>query len=471
MSLITEHTIKELREKLDTGEIAVTDLNNVSRDAVAEQNENINAFIEVYDDVEIDPLQASIDEKNAHMLTGIPFAMKDNILIKGRISSAGSKMLENHIATYDAKVTELLISAGALAIGRSNMDEFAMGSSTETSYYGITRNPLDPTRVPGGSSGGSAAAVAAGMVTYALGSDTGGSIRQPASYCGLVGMKPTYGSVSRSGLIALSSSLDVIGPITKTVADAKIVYDTISGYDEMDSTCVPLERRRDFQSKNSNGKVIGVPRSFFEIDGLDPETSENFNTELEKMKNLGYSIIDIDIPLIENSLAVYYIIQPAEASSNLARFDGIRYGYSAKSENLLDGYLNTKSEGFGKEVKRRIMLGTHVLSSGYHDEYYYKAVELREAITQEINKVLETVDVIATPTTPSVAFPFGGKKDPVEMYLEDIFTVPYNLSGHPAISVPSGTNSENLPLGMHFTAPLFCEDKLFEVAQDFENRK
>jgi aspartyl-tRNA(Asn)/glutamyl-tRNA(Gln) amidotransferase subunit A len=462
MSLITEHTIRELRTKLDAGDISVDDLVAASQDAVSNREKTVNAFVEVFNDTQ--------PQNTTGILGGIPFANKDNILEKGRVSSAGSKILENYKATYDAKVIELLREAGAFAVGRANMDEFAMGSSTETSAYGITRNPLDESRVPGGSSGGSAAAVAAGMASFALGSDTGGSIRQPAAYCGLVGMKPSYGSVSRRGLIALASSLDVIGPITRTVEDAQTVFDVISEYDEMDSTCVPESRRQEFQSYNENNKIIGVPRSFLEIDGIDPEVLDNFDAELKKLEKQGYTIKDITIPLIENSLAVYYVLQPAEASSNLARFDGIRYGFNAEADNLLDTYLNTKTEGFGSEVKRRIMLGTHVLSSGYHDEYYYKAVRLRDAITQEINKIFDEIDIIATPTSPGVAFPFGGKKDPVSMYLEDIFTVPYNLSGHPAISVPSGMRSQKLPLGMHFTAPLFCEKKLFEVATDFENR-
>jgi aspartyl-tRNA(Asn)/glutamyl-tRNA(Gln) amidotransferase subunit A len=354
-------------------------------------------------------------------------------------------------------------------MGRLNMDDSAMGTSTESSYYGVTRNPLDESRVPGGSSGGPAAAVAAGMVPYSLGSDTGGSIRQPAACCGVVGLKPTYGSVSRRGLLAMSSSLDVIGPITNSVEDAETVFNVINEYDEMDNTSVPLSVREKYQEKNTNNKVIGIPRSFLDVDGLDKEVLNNFNITIEKMKEEGYTVVDVELSNLKHALAVYYILQPAEVSSNLARYDGIRYGLSEKGENLIDGYKKTKTLGFGKEVQRRIMLGTYVLSSGYHDEYYYKARQLRTKITQEIREVFEKIDILATPTAPGVAFKFGAKKDPISLYLEDVFTVPYNLTGNPAISIPSGNNSEGMPFGMHFTAPMFCEEKLFEVGKDFEN--
>lgn len=457
-------TIKELHDDLLAKKITPAELLGHSKKMIQEKNPSINAIIEVFDDGEGQTLEINQE----HVLAGIPMAMKDNILIHGKKASAGSKMLENYTASYDSKIAELLKKEQALVVGRANMDEFAMGSSTETSCYGPTKNPLDTARVPGGSSGGSAAAVAAGMVVYALGSDTGGSIRQPASYCGLVGMKPSYGAVSRSGLMAMASSLDVIGPITNNVEDAEIVFNAIDKHDPLDSTSVPMEQRKSFQEKNNNNKIIGVPRSFLNLEGMNPKVLENFNRGLEDMKKLGYQAVDIDLPNIEHALAVYYILQPAEASSNLARYDGIRYGLSEKGKDLVDSYLQTKTEGFGKEVKRRIMLGTYVLSSGYHDEYYYKARKLRERIIKEVNEAFQNVDIIATPTTPDGAFRFGEKSDPVSMYLEDIFTVPYNLTGHPAISIPSGTNAEGMPLGMHFTAPLFCEQKLFEVSKDFE---
>lgn len=458
MSEIKKQTINEIAS---AGKDVSTVISE-AKAAIDELDPEINAFIEVFEDVEDSHQQAE------HILSGIPVAVKDNILIKGHIASAASGILANYTATYDAFVIKLLKKAGALIMGRTNMDEAAMGSSTETSFYGVTKNPLDKNRVPGGSSGGPAAAVAAGMVPYALGSDTGGSIRQPAAYCGLVGMKPTYGAVSRSGLIAMCSSLDVIGPLSHNVQDAQTVFNAISGYDEEDSTCVPMNVRVEYQKKNNNTKRVGVPRSFLNQEGIDPEVLENFEEALDRMEKAGYEIVDLELPSFKYSLAVYYIIQPAEASSNLSRYDGIRFGLSVEGEDLVDGYLKTKTEGFGKEVKRRIMLGTHVLSSGYHDEYYYKALQVREQITAQTRKAFGDVDVIMTPTTPSVAFEFGAKQDPLSMYMADMFTVPANLSGNPAISVPSGHNTKGMPFGIHFTAPMFCEDKLFEIAQDFE---
>lgn len=458
-------TLTELHEKLKKGEITSSELFAIAQKNISEKNPEINALIETFD-LDFSP---EVMEGAPSKLAGIPMAMKDNILIKGKSATAASNILQGYVATYDAHVTELLKKAGATFVGRANMDDSAMGSSTETSCYGPTKNPLDIERVPGGSSGGPAAAVAAGMVPYSLGSDTGGSIRQPAALCGIVGMKPTYGAVSRRGLIAMASSLDVIGPFTNTVADAKIVFDEIAQFDELDATCVSVEKRKEYQTKNTNKKIIGVPRAFVEMDGVDPTVLSAFNDSLEKMKEQGYEVVDIDLPLLKNALAVYYIIQPAEASSNLARFDGIRYGLSLQGKDLVDSYVQTKTKGFGKEVKRRIMLGTHVLSSGYHDAYYHKALALREAITKEVQGIFDTVDAIATPTAPSGAFKFGEKSDPIQMYLEDIFTVPYNLTGNPAISVPMGFDENNMPLGMHFVTPLFCEEKLFEVAQDFEN--
>ncbi|MCA9351553.1 Asp-tRNA(Asn)/Glu-tRNA(Gln) amidotransferase subunit GatA [Patescibacteria group bacterium] len=455
-------TLRELHEKLVSGEVTPGDLLDHSKSVIEDRNPTVNAFIEVFDgqDTNIDPKKGT--------LAGIPMAVKDNILFKGKKVSGASKMLENYVASYDAKVAELLAKEGALLMGRTNMDEFAMGTSTESSYYGVTRNPLDETRVPGGSSGGPAAAVAAGMVAYTLGSDTGGSIRQPAACCGVVGLKPSYGSVSRRGLFAMSSSLDVIGPITNSVEDAELVFNAINEYDELDNTSVLPEVRVRYQEKNTNGKVIGVPRAFLRLEGIHPEVLANFESSIKKMEDLGYTIVDIDLPTIEHALAVYYIIQPAEASSNLARYDGIRYGLSVPGDDLLDGYLKTKTEGFGREVQRRIMLGTYVLSSGYHDEYYYKARALRAKITEEVHQAFDQVDIIATPTAPNTAFKLGEKQDPLSLYLEDLFTVPANLTGNPAISIPSGKDENGMPFGMHFTAPMFCENKLFEISKDFE---
>ncbi len=457
-------TIKELHKKLVSREIASAELVEQAKSVIADKNPNINAIIEVFDDIET-PEHVTEDTS---LLSGIPVAVKDNILFKGREATGASHILDGYRATYNSKIADIFEEAQVPVVGRANMDEMAMGTSTETSYYGATKNPHDLERVPGGSSGGPAAAVASGMVPYALGSDTGGSIRQPASLCGVVGMKPSYGAVSRRGLMAMASSLDTIGPFTNSVEDAEIVFNEIAQYDPMDATFVPIEKRTEYQDKNKNNKVIGVPRSFLEIDGIQKEVLENFNQSLEKMKNAGYTIIDINLPLLKHSLAVYYIIQPAEVSSNMARYDGIRYGFHEDGDTLLDIYTNTKTAGFGAEVRRRIMLGTYVLSSGYHDAYYRKAHALRGAITQEVRSIFKKVDIIATPTAPSTAFKFGEKKDPLSLYLEDVFTVPYNLTGNPAISIPSGFNSKGLPFGMHFSAPLFCEKKLFEVGKDFE---
>ena len=457
-------TLQELHTSLVNGSSTPADLLEDSRACITQHNPEINAFIEVFSDI------VEFDEKHEFpsILSGIPTGIKDNLLMKGREATAASKILQGHTAVYDSFVVEKLKEAGAVIIGRLNMDEAAMGSSTETSYFGPTKNPLDTTRVPGGSSGGPAAAVASGMIPYSLGSDTGGSIRQPASFCGIVGLKPTYGAVSRNGLIAMASSLDCVGPFTQNVADAESVFNVIAQHDKNDSTCVPMDIRKEYQKKNTNNKVIGVPRGFLKLEGIDQEVLDNFEAGLACMKEQGYTIVDIEIPHIEHSLAVYYIIQPAEASSNVARYDGIRYGLHVAGDTLLDVYKNTKGEGFGEEVKRRIMLGTHVLSSGHSDQYYKKALALRNEISMHISKALDAVDIIATPTTATTAFKLGEKADPLSMYLQDIFTVPYNLSGHPAISVPSGKNTEGLAFGMHFVAPEFCEKKLFEVSSDFE---
>jgi aspartyl-tRNA(Asn)/glutamyl-tRNA(Gln) amidotransferase subunit A len=454
-----KNNITKLQEDLRNGDYQVSDYLQHMKTVIDEKDSDINAFIEVFDDAEY--------TQSDSLLSGIPVGVKDNILIKGKLATSSSHILDGYTASYDAFVIQQLRKYGAIFAGRLNMDELAMGSSTETSYYGPTKNPCDLTRVPGGSSGGPAAAVAAHMVPYALGSDTGGSIRQPAAFCGIVGLKPTYGAVSRRGLMAMASSLDVIGPLTHTVDDAEIVFNAISGYDELDSTCVPLEVRKKYQEKNVNNKRVGVLRSLLENEGVSKEVKDNFEAGCEQLKEQGYEIVDIDIPHIEHSLAVYYILQPAEASSNLARYDGIRYGLSEDADTLIDTYVTTKTKGFGDEVKRRIMLGTHVLSSGYHDQYYYKAQDLRREISHNIHNIFDDVDVIATPTAPEVAFPLGGKTSPLAMYLQDMFTVPYNLSGNPAISVPSGVNDQGLPFGMHFVAPRFCEAKLFAVSRDF----
>jgi len=419
----------------------------VTPEEIRKKDRDIHAFLEVFDEPK------SFGEGP---LSGKTVAIKDNILFEGHKVSAGSKILEGYRATYDATVIKKLKAAGAVIVGRTNCDEFAMGSSTENSAFGPTRNPHDLERVAGGSSGGSAAVVAAGMVDAALGSDTGGSIRQPAALCGVVGLKPTYGRVSRHGLIALASSFDQIGPFSKTVSEAEAVYDVIKGQDSMDSTTISDDtypRQKKFE------KIIGIPK------GLNFDISES----VKKFESLGYKTQEIDLPNLKYSLPVYYIIMPAEASSNLARFDGVKYGLHKDGESSIDDYFETRGTGFGREVRRRIILGTYVLSAGYYDEYYGQAVEARRVITQELRDAFKEVDLILTPTTPSPAWKIGEKShDSLEMYLEDIFTVHANISGCPAISLPSGF-SRKLPLGIELTADLGREDSLFIAGKEFLN--
>ncbi|MFA6405307.1 MAG: amidase family protein, partial [Candidatus Paceibacterota bacterium] len=369
---ISKITIKEARELLDSKKITAVDLAKEYLKNIEAKNKELNVYLEVYDDVLQQAVEAQkmIDAGQAQSLTGIPLAIKDNILIKGRKVSSASKILENYTATYTATATQKLADQGAVFLGRANMDEFAMGSSTENSAFGVTKNPIDPTRVAGGSSGGSAAAVAADLALGALGSDTGGSVREPASFCGVVGFKPTYGSVSRYGLMAMGSSLDVIGPITKTVSDTEIIFNAIKGKDKMDSTSIEIENSK---LKNENFK-IGVPYHILEQKGITTEVRKNFDESVEKMKSLGFEIVDIILPNIDKSLAVYYVVMPAEVSSNMARYDGLRYGFSAEGKDLLDVYKKSKALGLGDEVRRRIILGTYILSSGYYDTYYGKAM-------------------------------------------------------------------------------------------------
>lgn len=408
----------------------------------------------------------------ASPLWGVPCAIKDNILIDGTVATAGSKILEHYVSAYDATIIKRLRSAGASFLGKTNLDEFAMGSSTENSAFGPTKNPLDLSRVPGGSSGGSAAAVAADLAVFALGSDTGGSVRQPASFCGIVGLKPTYGRVSRHGLIAMASSLDQIGPLTKTVYDAAVVLQAISGQDVFDSTTVPKETP-DF-TRNINKEIkelkIGIPKEFFDK-GLDNEVREKVEDAVKKLENLGCKMEEISLPHAEYALAAYYIIMPCEVSSNLARFDGIRYGYSAKeTKNLLETYLESRAAGFGAETKRRIMLGTFTLSAGYYDAYYLKAQKVRALIKKDFDNAFEKVDAIIGPTSPTTAFKIGEKSsDPVSMYLSDIYTVPVNLAGLPAISIPCGNGKQtNLPVGFHIIGRAFDENTILRIAHQLE---
>lgn len=402
-------------------------------------------------------------------LAGVPIALKDNMCTRGVATTCSSKILEGWKPPYDATVVTKLRDAGAVLVGKTNLDEFAMGSSTENSAFGPTRNPLDTSRVPGGSSGGSAAAVAAGFAAASLGSDTGGSIRQPAALCGLVGVKPTYGLVSRQGLVAFASSLDQIGPFTHTVADAALLMDTISGHDPLDSTSLPIAPVQLGAVLNVGvdglriGRVVDMP------EGSEPEVLARLDAAFGALEKAGATIVDVRLPSLEYGLTAYYLVAPAEASSNLARFDGVRYGMRVEAEDLNAMYGATRSAGFGAEVKRRIMLGTYALSAGYYDAYYGKALKVRRLIADDFARAYSTCDVILTPTSPTVAFPFGDKTaDPLAMYLCDVFTIPSNLAGHAAMSVPFGSGAHGLPVGVQVLAPALAEETMFRVAAALE---
>lgn len=466
-------TIKSAHEDIKSGKYSAVDLAKAYLNEINKKNKEINAYLEVFSDVLEQAKQADERFKNgtATLLTGIPFAIKDNILIKGRIASSASKILENYHASYDATVIDKLKREGVVFLGRTNMDEFAMGGSTENSAYGVTKNPYDTDRVAGGSSGGSAASIAMDGALAALGSDTGGSIRQPASFCGLVGLKPSYGHVSRYGVMAMGSSLDQIGPFAKTVTDAEIIFNSIKGIDIKDSTTI----KEDTYTVKANKKRIGIPRHFLNGDGISKDIMKNFEASLDKFKNLGYEIVDIELPNIAYSLSVYYVIMPAEVSSNLSRFDGMRFGLHKDGKDGIEDYFESRGTGFGKEVRRRVLLGTYVLSSGYYDAYYNRANALRKVITDDFLRAFEKVDIILTPTTPAPAFKIGEKiSDPVAMYLEDIFTVTANLTGMPAISIPSGyseISGKKLPLGLQMTAIHGNEKILFDIGKEFLGEK
>jgi aspartyl-tRNA(Asn)/glutamyl-tRNA(Gln) amidotransferase subunit A len=468
-------TIKEARKKLDAKEFSAVDLAQAYLNEIEKKNKELNAYLEVYDDVMEQAKKADemIKKGESYPLLGIPLAIKDVILIEGRKVSAASKILENYIASYDSTAIAKLKRQGAVFLGRTNTDEFAMGGSTENSAYGVTKNPHDTKRVAGGSSGGSIVAVAANMALGALGSDTGGSVREPAAFCGIVGFKPTYGRVSRHGLIAMGSSLDCIGPVAKNVEDSQIIFDAICGHDILDSTSIPDVRRPESRRPTS-GKVIGIPWNIVNGEGISEDIKKNFNQAVKKFETLGFKIKDIDLKNLDAALATYYIIMFAEASTNLARFDGVRYGLRKDGKNLLEDYMLTKGGGFGKEVRRRILLGTYVLSHGYYDAYYGKAQNVRNSLRKEFAKAFENMDMILTPTTPFVAWKIGEKSDPISVYLADIFTITANIVGIPAISVPSGFSEiegKKLPLGIQLMAPHGREDLLFEIGQKFEKNR
>ncbi|MFA6355031.1 MAG: Asp-tRNA(Asn)/Glu-tRNA(Gln) amidotransferase subunit GatA [Candidatus Paceibacterota bacterium] len=465
-------SIEKAHKHLKDGDFTVGELVHSYLEVIKEKNTELNAYLEIFTkDIksQVEIAEKMFKDGTATLMTGIPIAIKDNILYEGHIASASSKMLGNHVAAYDAFVIGKLKKEGVVILGRTNMDEFAMGSSTETSAFGVTRNPYDTSRVPGGSSGGSAVAVAADMALVSLGTETCGSVRQPASFCGLVGMKPTYGAISRSGIIAMGSSLDQVGPMGKSVTDVEILYKAIYGKDLLDSTSLSDEFKSKFKQTTLK-KKIGVPRDFLSGGGINEEVLKNFEESCEKLRKAGYEIVDVTSQTMKYSLAVYYIIMPAEVSSNLARYDGIRYGFSHDALNLYDVYAKSKGKGFGKEVRRRLLLGTYILSHGYYDAYYNKALKVRDMIAKELLMIFESVDAIISPTVPFPAFPLGDKMDdPMSMYMCDIFSAPANLAGIPAMSIPSGKTKEGLPLGLQITAPYLREDILFTIGKDFEN--
>ncbi len=463
-------TIKSAQDGFAKKDFSARELADEYLKKIAEKNPEINAYLEIYDDVleQADAADKKMAAGDISSLAGIPLALKDNILVTGKKATSASKILRGFVAPYDATVVTKLKKQNAVFLGRANMDEFAMGGSTENSAFGVTKNPLDQTRVAGGSSGGSVAAVAMDCALCALGSDTGGSVREPSAFCGMVGLKPTYGGVSRHGLMAMGSSLDVIGPVTKTVTDSEILFEAIRGQDKMDATTFPADL---YPKKDATKKLkIGVPYEILNQDGIDPATKKNFEDAIKKLQSLGFEIRDVKLPNIGYSLAVYYILMPAEVSSNMARFDGVKYGLHIDGENLLGDYLRTRGQGFGPEVRRRILIGTYVLSAGYADAYYNKALMLRQKISGDFEKAFAEVDAIITPTAPMPAWKIGEKSDPLSAYLADVFTVTANIVGIPAISVPSGSikiGQKNLPIGLQIMAPRDGEKVLFEIGKKF----
>lgn len=467
-------TIHELHQLLSTREVTSQEATESVINRIESVEDKVNAYISITRDLAREQAQQAdklISEGSCSPLTGIPLAVKDILCIRGVKTTCGSKMLENFIAPYDATVIDRLRKQGAVFVGRTNMDEFAMGSSTETSCFGPTRNPWNTERIPGGSSGGSAAAIAADECIGALGTDTGGSIRQPAACCGGVGLKPTYGRVSRYGLIAFASSLDQVGPMTKDVQDAAILMNDICGYDPLDSTSVgvPVPDYTKALGREVSGMSVGIPKEYFG-EGLNKEVEQAIKEAIKVLTGLKMEVKEVSLPHTDYAVAAYYLIAPAEASSNLARYDGVKYGYRTGEETgLLEMYKLTRSEGFGTEVKRRIMLGTYALSAGYYDAYYKKASQVRTLIRGDFEKTFKHCDVIVTPTYPTSAFKIGEKvNDPLTMYLSDIFTIPANLAGIPGISLPCGFTSEGLPIGLQILSDSFQEEKLLQVAAAYE---
>ena len=459
-------SIEEARSAIDKGETSPEELTKAVFERIEAVEEKVGAYVTINKENAL----ARSTEAGEGPLAGIPIAIKDNMCTEGVKTTCSSKILGNFVPAYESTVTGKLKEQGYVLTGKTNLDEFAMGSSTENSAFGLTRNPWDLDRVPGGSSGGSAAAVAADECIAALGSDTGGSIRQPAAFCGVVGLKPTYGRVSRYGLVAFASSFDQIGPLTKNVKDSAIIMNAIAGHDKYDSTSadVPLPDFTSALGQDIKGMKIGVPAEFF-VEGMDKEVEESVKDAIKKIESLGAEPVEISMPHTGYAVATYYILATSEASSNLGRYDGVRYGLRAEGDDLIDMYMKTREEGFGAEVKRRIILGTYALSSGYYDAYYKKAQQVRTLIKQDFEKAFEKVDVIVTPTTPTTAFKAGEKTaDPLQMYLSDIFTISVNLAGVPGISVPCGFTSANLPVGLQIIGKHFDEESVLKTAYAYE---
>ena len=478
---LLQMSVRAMSEKIKSKALGVTETVSALQKKIAEKEPMLGAFLTINDEhleQRMDEVQKCIRSgRYAGPLAGVPIALKDNICTKGLRTTCASRMLENFVPAYDATVVQRLRDAGMIILGKTNMDEFAMGSTTETSAFQLTKNPWNMSRVPGGSSGGSCAAVAAGEVPLALGSDTGGSVRQPAAFCGVVGIKPTYGRVSRYGLVAYASSMDQIGPIGRTVADCRALYECIAGWDEKDATTVKRDvgktmgHEPDAEERKEQlvGMRFAVPKEYLG-EGTQKEVREAVKDAVKLLERNGAIVEEISLPLADYAVAAYYIIASAEASSNLSRFDGVKYGYRAEdTEKLHDLYVKSRSEGFGEEVKRRILLGSFALSEGYYDAYYLKALKVKRLIREAFDHVFATYDCILTPTAPTTALKFGtALKDPLQMYLQDADTVAVNLAGLPALSVPCGVDTEGLPIGLQFIGNAFCEDTLFNVAEAYE---
>ena len=472
MSELTSQSLVKLCKSIKEKKVSSTEVTEAFIER-SEKSKTLNAYITTDFENALTKAKQFDEKPNLDLkLPGIPIAVKDLFCTKNVKTTAGSKILQSFTPTYESTVTDNLWNAGGILLGKLNCDEFAMGSSNETSYYGNVQNPIDENLVPGGSSGGSASAVAAQLTPITIGTDTGGSIRQPASFTGTVGLKPTYGSCSRYGIVAFASSLDQAGPMSQNVEDCALLHEVISSFDKKDSTSINFKRNNYLQelTKNIKGKKIGIPKEY-RVEGMPKEIEDLWQKGIDHVKDCGAEVVDISLPHTSYALPTYYIVAPAEASSNLARYDGVKYGFRAEGKNLIDMYEKTRSEGFGAEVQRRIMIGTYVLSSGYYDAYYLKAQKVRKLIKNDFDEAYKQVDAILTPSTPSSAFKIGEKKDdPVSMYLNDIFTVPVNLAGLPGISIPAGHDAKGYPLGLQIIGKAFDEQNILNIAYAMEEK-